>query len=612
MFVRNCNRIIIFVLCSLLTTAYLHGQGGKGNAPGSSSNSPASASLSGLSFARETWNSQISAPPRTKHDRILCYSLVMAKSASVPYALQPTSSITYSTGESVKCSPVDDNHPLLMDSLLVIAIDARRADTTAIKLLNINVTTASNSPISSNPVRPSFGAGAAASNLGEAIYFLAWPVLLQGDTTATVSINAVYTPPVAAQPWKQLTLYPPGSVVVRSSIPDGHYYMTYEGGLTGSTEPTTWKTVQPTADGNCQWLPIGTTAPPQISAPKAYTRSSPYNELDTIYVPLTGQYYVQTHANSCTSGASFPSFASRPGNTNETLPLTDGKTTDGDLQWLDQGTYNAACGTSGSGVWKKDTHYGVGEKICNPAEKGREYAVLVSPDATSKTGDQLPVFVHLNDSIYNFKAATWTDLGQIAPASVATATPQDQTVPILNQPLPQTHSLYYYNVSSGVFVTTIRTRTFGFATSSSGGNSGTPIQTGSSLVIDPVISLTRYIRPFDAERRWQPSDLVPGATLSFSLSAPTSNFYIGGSSEFQRYLQINYGFAIAKTPKLAPQAFVSSSATSPATTQVFSKGAYIGLTFNISGLIQGLSSGSSSKGSSSSSSSGSSSTGSSQ
>ena len=537
----------------------------------------------------------------------------MMKSTSLPYTLQPTSAITYSTGESVKCSPVDDNHPLVMDTLLVIAIDARHADASAIKLLNINVTSASNSPISSNPVRPSFGAGASSSNLGEAIYFLAWPVLLQGDTTATVSINAVYTPPVAGQPWKSLTLYPPGSIIVRSSNPDGHFYITYDGGLTGAEEPTTWRATQPVSDGTCQWLPIGTTAPPQTSAPKGYTRSTSYNELDVIYVSVTGQYYVQNHPNNCMSGASVPVFVSKTGTTDDKLPLTDGKTTDGDLQWLDQGTYNAGCGKTGSSPWKKETHYAVGEKICNPAEKGREYAVLVSPDSTSKSGVKPPAFVHLNDPVYHFKAASWTDLGQVAPTTISTASAQDQTLAILNQPLPQTHSLYYYNVSSGVFVTTIRTRSFGFAAGSSPTtNSGTPIQTGSSLIIDPVISLTRYLRPFDAERHWQPSDLFPGIALSFSLSSPTSNFYIGGSSEFQRYLQVNYGFAIAKTPQLAPQAFVPSSATSPATTQVFSKGAYIGLTFNISGLIQGLSSGTGSSKGSTGSASSSSSTGSSQ
>ena len=151
------HRATMLILLCLLPTSLLHGQGNKGNSP--SSSSPASTSLSGVSFSRETWNSQISAPPGTKHDRILCYSLVMMKSASLPYTLQPTSTIIYSTGESVNCSSVDDKHPLLMDSLLVIAIDARQADTTAIKLLNINLTTASNPPISTILFVPALGPG---------------------------------------------------------------------------------------------------------------------------------------------------------------------------------------------------------------------------------------------------------------------------------------------------------------------------------------------------------------------------------------------------------------------------------------------------------------------
>jgi hypothetical protein len=187
---------------------------------------------------------------------------------------------------------------------------------------------------------------------------------------------------------------------------------------------------------------------------------------------------------------------------------------------------------------------------------------------------------------------------------VTNAVPAEQQVSLLNQQLPQTHSWYYYNVSSGVFVSTIRSPSFGFtAGSSSTTNSGTPIQTGSSLIVDPVISLTRYVfGPFDAERKWRARDLAPGLSLSFSLSSPTSNFYFGGSSEFQRYMQIDYGFALAKVPKLASGAFTPSSSATPATTQVFKKGAYIGISLNISGLIQGLTGGGGGKSGSSSSS----------
>jgi uncharacterized membrane protein YgcG len=127
-----------------------------------------------------------------------------------------------------------------------------------------------------------------------------------------------------------------------------------------------------------------------------------------------------------------------------------------------------------------------------------------------------------------------------------------------------------------------------------------------------VISLTRYIKGFDAERKWRASDLFPAPTLSFSLSSPTNDFYIGASSEFQRYLQINYGFAIARTPKLATGVFNPAMSTTPTTTQTWSKGGYLGLTFNISGLIQGLTSGGGKGGSSSGSSSSSSGSSSSQ
>jgi hypothetical protein len=122
-----------FVFC-LLVTSYFYGQTSKGNILGASPSS--TASCLGLTFSHETWNSQISAPPGAKHDRILCCSLVMTKSTSLPFTLQPTSAITYSTGESVKYSPVDNDPPLVIDSLLVVAIDARRTDTSAIKLLN--------------------------------------------------------------------------------------------------------------------------------------------------------------------------------------------------------------------------------------------------------------------------------------------------------------------------------------------------------------------------------------------------------------------------------------------------------------------------------------------
>ena len=582
----------------------------QGKNPGQSNSNASSPALPGLSYYRETWNEQLTEPPGTKDDRILCYALVQTDSSTVPYTLQPTSTIAYSTGRKVKCSPVDDNHPLMMHSLLVVAIDARRADTRRIKLLNINVTSQSSPPLSPNPIRPSFGQGTSSSNLGESIYFLGWPVLLQGDSNVTVAVNVVYSAPIAGQRWQKLTYYPPGSIITTDVSTD--YYITINGGLSGNASPDKWPN-QPTAgisDNNCGWVSVGTQAPPTVAQVKLYKLNSSFNKFDIVYVPTMASYFVQSGADPCTSGSTMTIFGKPSVQVTEELRKSDGKTTDGNILWMDTGSFQVPC-DSGQPIkpWAKDTQYAVGQTICNPKEKGREYTVLSVSARHGKSGDDLPSFTHLNGDIYLVSPVSWSNLGPIAPASVATATTTELQVSLLNQQLPQTHSWYYYNVSSGVVVSTIRSPTFGFAAgSSSTTNSGTPIQTGSNLIVDPVISLTRYVfAPFDAERKWQPKDLLPAPTLSFSLSSPTSNFYFGASSEFQRYLQINYGFALCKVPKLASGTFTPASATTPATTQEFKKGAYIGISFNISGLIQGLTGGGGGGGKSSSSSSSSSS-----
>jgi hypothetical protein len=574
----------------------------QGKNPAQANSGTSGSGMPGLSYFRETWNEQLTEPPGTKDDRILCYALVLTDSSTIPYTLQPTSRIMYSTGKSVVCSPVDDKHPLMMHSLLVIAIDARRADTNRIKLFNINVTSQSSPPLSPNPIRPSFGQGTSSSNLGEAIYFLSWPVLLQGDSNITVAVNLVYSPPSPGQRWQKLTYYPPGSIITNDV--SGDFYITLKGGLSGGEAPKKWPAPSIT-DGTCGWVPVGSGAPPTIVGVKAYKLNSPFNKLDVVYVPTMGSYFVEATADSCITGTSVPDFGKLPDQITETLPKWDGKTTDGGILWIDTGSFQLPCDESNAiKPWKKDTAYSIGTMICNPAEKGREYSALAVSGPDAKSGDTPPSFLHLDPNPYRASPAAWSDMGPVAPASATNAAPAEQQISLLNQQLPQTHSWYYYNVSSGVFVSTIRSPSFGFAAgSSSTTNSGTPIQTGSSLIVDPVISLTRYVfGPFDAERKWRPRDLVPGLSLSFSLSSPTSNFYFGGSSEFQRYLQIDYGFALAKVPKLASGAFTPSTSATPATAQVFKKGAYIGISLNISGLIQGLTGGGGGKSGSSSSS----------
>jgi hypothetical protein len=548
------------------------------------------AALPGLSYAREQWNSELSSEPTGKNFRILCFALMPTRSGGTPFVIQSVAGITRENHSEVNCSPVDKDHPLIMDSILAVAIDARLADTTRIKLLNINVTTASGTVLSPNPIRPSFGSSTSSSNLGEAIYFLTWPVRIPGDAIPTVSVNASYTPPVQGQPWQPFRLYPPSSIVTPSKSPNGHFYETLDGGESGKDEPTTWNNLSAVSDGDCQWMPSQAPATGG-GAPKAWTVSGLHPYLDIVSVPLSGLFYVQVNSAGCTSAKALPSFAQQQATTKDILPLSDGTFFDGTVQWRDTGGFNANCkeGKNGSAPRKSITTYATGQSVCNPSDLGRVYSVAIA----GISARQAPFFPHAGEASISMAPAVWIDLGQTVPPTVTGTSASD--IPIaLNLTLPQSHSLYFYNLSSGVFVSTIHSPTFAFAAgATSTTNSGNAVQTSNTLLVDPVITLTRYIKPFDAERSWRAVDMIPALGLSFSLSAPTSNFYVGGSSEVLRYVQVNYGFAAAKVSALATGTYSASSATTPPTTQVFKTGAYFGLSFNISGLISSVTSGSS-------------------
>jgi hypothetical protein len=89
------------------------------------------------------------------------------------------------------------------------------------------------------------------------------------------------------------------------------------------------------------------------------------------------------------------------------------------------------------------------------------------------------------------------------------------------------------------------------------------------------------------------SDLAHvGVDFGLSLSSPASNFYFGAATEIRRNIQLVAGFNIAKISKLSvpngTTITVTGGAPTTPTQQYFAKGAFIGLTYNISGFIQGL------------------------
>jgi len=284
--------------------------------------------------------------------------------------------------------------------------------------------------------------------------------------------------------------------------------------------------------------------------------------------------------------------------------------------------------------WEQSTDYCKGSLIFVPGVgNGRYYQA----QDCGKSGDFSP-FLNL-DPPY---PVTWQDSGTTAPAPVAGGQPADQNVSLVNLTLPQAHSLSYFNIAAGVLVDFKKSPTFGFVPASSYGGtlpagfnpgpipaptatvlgvdsktgctiSGVagsatayvwecPIQTGTGATpVDPVLVLTGYIVPVDAERPFRYKgvgwwrDYLPAPSLGISLANPTTNFYLGASNEaFVRNLQFFYGVGFHSTSLRlasgASQPAWGGAGTPPtvATTSGFLKGFFFGATFNLSGFVQTL------------------------
>src|SRR5579872_3814618 len=154
------SKVIGVCLLGVLLQALAAGQGknSSSNNTGSAPSSPSA--LSGVTYVAGQWPNE---SPNAPNIRIICFSLEPTTSATQPYNFRRVGEIIRSDGTSVPCIPQEK--ALKMDALLVVALDARQADVSRIKLINLNLTTQTGSPISPNPIRPSFGAGSTSLNL---------------------------------------------------------------------------------------------------------------------------------------------------------------------------------------------------------------------------------------------------------------------------------------------------------------------------------------------------------------------------------------------------------------------------------------------------------------
>jgi hypothetical protein len=151
------------------------------------------------------------------------------------------------------CRNITPSQPLLMDQLLVVAIDVTAIPKQIMdrfKILNLNITNQQGTSLNPTPIRPSlaartasgaptstlqFGGGVAATS-----YFLTWPNQLPGDTIPTIRVNLIYTPVAPALQWEPHTFYPAGSIVLPndSSNTNGHYYLAIDSGISGDLDLT--------------------------------------------------------------------------------------------------------------------------------------------------------------------------------------------------------------------------------------------------------------------------------------------------------------------------------------------------------------------------------------
>ena len=363
--------------------------------------------------------------------------------------------------------------------------------------------------------------------------------------------------------------------VVTPVPPNGHFYTAIQGGTSGQG-PVTFpvaktdavkdkRVLQQVIDNEVVWQFLSATAPSRIQK-----HSYRAGEVIAYFVGGRMHFYASQQdcaaagqPVACNSGPTDPAFTGAHGE----------QVSDGQVVWIEQGT------TPDCVAWAPDHPYGTNAVVYSKAKK-QFYHAVQSLSANSGHGPDEPNFPE-NATLTEVE---WQDSGLVAPAAVASGQPADQTLNLLNLTLPQSHSISYFNVAAGVVYNSVRVPSFAVTN-----NVG--VQIHGSHTVDPVLFLTGYVLghwfPMDAERDWRPHDLIPGLSVGFSLSNPTTRFYVGGSSEFfLRNVQLTYGASITQVSELTSTAPLN--ATTAATRQRFTGRWFVGLTFNISGFVQGL------------------------
>jgi len=391
--------------------------------------------------------------------------------------------------------------------------------------------------------------------------------------------------------WLPSTLYVVGSVILVPA--NGHYYVAMSSGVSGASPPTfpvtisgqliTETSVDPKVEDSpsvarMQWQYYDS------KSARVWTRNTAYNSGD--YIVVRGLNGDQNDATYFVANNAGTSSSDRPSAFNISLENAEARANrtwtvrDNDIEWRYVGPQ----------TWGAGQPYPTGFLIQPDPPNGNFYKALIG----GTSGPTQPAF-----PLVTRNPITWQDVGTTPPPSVTAGVPSDMTVNLVNIQLPQSHSLYYFNVSSGVLYGSVRSENFSFQIPKGASNCGasTPATTlppcnavasTGAATVDPVVMFTGYFQPMDSESpysfsrdfwRW------PGFSFGLSLANPTSNFYLGFSSEFPtRNIQLVYGVMFSKVARLAsPESQPPGTpGGTPNTVQTFKEGFFIGFTYNIS------------------------------
>jgi hypothetical protein len=190
----------VLPLLILMTVGVTLAVAQKGQSSSSSPSAPASGSGTGLPGVVYASGFVPITPPT--HVRIMCFDLeVVSDNSGQPFILQPTAHTDKFPAKT--CSIVDEQHPLMAGDLLSVAVYTGDVDSgTArprILAISINPTVQAALTLNASPVRPSLtnvASSIAGNGVLADVFYLTWPNKLNGDTIPTITLNALYHPPL--------------------------------------------------------------------------------------------------------------------------------------------------------------------------------------------------------------------------------------------------------------------------------------------------------------------------------------------------------------------------------------------------------------------------------